>query len=125
MMHPLYATGADSPVSAVSAECVNRAPFNADAPSLPQVVTKEAFDANVPVALVAARPDFPDALAAGGLAVTRGGPMLPTLINEVPASLLEALAGFGSKRAVMVDGPGEDSDGVKARLIESAGLQNK
>lgn len=90
-----------------------------------QLIAEDAFGANVPVAYVAAGNNFPDALAAAGVAGTRGGPVLLTLSNEVPASLLKAFEGLEPKRAVVVGGPSVVSDAVKAQLAEHAGLRNK
>lgn len=90
-----------------------------------QFVAEDAFGANVPVVYVAAGRDFPDALAAAGVAGTRGGPVLLTLQNEAPASLLKAFEGLGPKHAVVVGGPAVVSDAVKAQLAKHAGLRNK
>jgi subtilisin family serine protease/putative cell wall-binding protein len=59
---------------------------------------------SAPVAVVASGQDFPDALAASGLAGTLGAPVLLARADGLPTGLLAELTRLGTRRVVLIGG---------------------
>jgi putative cell wall-binding protein len=73
-------------------------------------------------ALVVSGENYPDALAAGGLAAAAGMPILPVLPTTVPSQIEAALKQLGIKHCIIVGGTGAVGAAVEQRL-EAAGYR--
>jgi len=79
-------------------------------------VSASRFAAGVPVAYVVTGLKFPDALAAGVAAGVRGGPVLLTETDRLPAPTATELQRLRAGRIVVVGGAGSVSDAVLRQL---------
>ncbi|HYD11117.1 MAG TPA: cell wall-binding repeat-containing protein, partial [Acidimicrobiales bacterium] len=79
-------------------------------------VAHATFQPGVPVVYVATGLSFVDALPAGAAAAQRGGPVLLTARNSLPASTAEELGRLRPGEIVVVGGPGAVSDAVVQQL---------
>ncbi len=67
-------------------------------------ISAASFSPGVSIAFVAAGTNFPDALAAGGVAGTLGAPILLTRSTSLPASIRNELLRLAPERVVIVGG---------------------
>ncbi len=72
--------------------------------------------ASATTAVVASGADFPDALAASGLAGVFEGPVLLTKATSVPAGLIREIVRLGVDKIYVIGGPAAVSDGVYKQL---------
>lgn len=79
-------------------------------------ISKDAFPDRAPVVYVANGLTFPDALAAGPVAVKRGGPLLLVGPTEIPDSVRAELTRLKPERIVIVGGTGVVSGAVATQL---------
>ena len=75
----------------------------------------------VPVVYIATGESFPDSLSAASAAATQGGPLLLTLPNRVPDSVLKELQRLKPQRIVIVGGTAAVSSAVFDRLKKLVG----
>lgn len=81
-------------------------------------VSRSSFGPGVPAVYVATGSSYPDALAGGPAAARRGGPMLLTLSNELPASTADELARLRPATIVILGGTSAVSTAVANRLAD-------
>ena len=86
-------------------------------------ISRDAFSPGVPVAYIATGTNFPDALAGVAAAGSRGGPVLLTKPNELPAETAAELDRLDPARIVVLGGTSVISDTVawSLRGLTSAG----
>jgi len=81
-------------------------------------ISEGAFGPGVPVAYLASGASWADALSAAPAAAHRGGPLLLTSANEVPAPVLSELARLQPAEVVIAGGPSVVSNAVFDTLVE-------
>lgn len=79
-------------------------------------ISRSKFNPGVPVVYIATGKNFPDALAAGPVAVLDRGPILLVEPGTLPVETAGELSRLKPKRIVVVGGPGVVSDFVMGRL---------
>lgn len=86
-------------------------------------VSRTSFPQGAPVAFVATGHDFPDALAAAPVAALRGGPLLLTARDALPAATSEELDRLRPAQIVILGGPAVVGDAVEQALAGRARVQ--
>lgn len=84
------------------------------------VTARHGWDASSQVVLASAA-DYPDALAAGVLAVRRDAPILLTLPDRLPAAVGDEIERLGADRVVIVGGRAAVSEDVARAVAATAG----
>lgn len=83
-------------------------------------IARSSFPTTAPVVYVTTGGNFPDALAAGGAAAVKGGPLLLVDSGYVPTSTLGELKRLAPSSIVLVGGPAAVSTAVEAALATLA-----
>ncbi len=86
------------------------------------IVSSQVFDSSETV-IVATGMDFPDALAASGLAGVRNAPILLTRPESLPAVVPPEIERLGARHAIIVGGTGAVSSIVERALRDTLGLE--
>jgi len=85
-------------------------------------VSRSSFPATAPEVVVASGADFPDALAAGQVATSRGGPLLLVRPDgALPSAVVAELQRLAPARITVLGGAASVSEGVLAQLRQHAG----
>jgi putative cell wall-binding protein len=114
---PLQAEEPTAPIQLVEA---SRSRYSgADRYEVAMSISQE-WPAGVPVVYLAKGSDYPDALSAGPAAVRGGGPLLLTLSDRLPGSVLTELQRLAPKRVVIVGGLNSVSSAVEADVRANA-----
>lgn len=79
-------------------------------------LSRSAFGSNVPAVYIATGTNFPDALAAGPAAASRGGPVLLVARDVIPGPTAAELDRLRPSRIVLLGGESAVSASVEARL---------
>src|SRR6185436_7425872 len=75
-------------------------------------ISKQTFPGTAPVVYLAAGGNYPDALSAAPAAVHRGGPLLLTLGDQLPAGVADELRRLRPSEVVIVGGANSVSEPV-------------
>lgn len=87
-------------------------------------LSRSAFGSNVPAVYIATGANFPDALAAGPAAASRGGPVLLVARSVIPGPTAAELDRLRPSRIVLLGGEGAISTSVEAELRSYATTGN-
>ena len=79
-------------------------------------VAHQEFPATAPTVYVASGLNYPDALSAGPAAVERGGPVLLTDPDQLPAAVAAEIHSLAPSTIVVMGGPGSVSTAVESQL---------
>ena len=89
-------------------------------------VSRSSFPGTAPEVVVASGADFPDALAAGQVASSRGGPLLLVRPDgALPTAVVAELERLEPRRITVLGGPASVSDAVLAQLARHAGAVDR
>ncbi len=85
-------------------------------------VSQHGFPDGAPIAFIANAEGFADALAAGPVAGARGGPILLTPADALPAIVTDELVRLAPAEVVILGGPGAVSDAVELEIETLLGI---
>ncbi len=86
--------------------------------------SQQAFPAGAPCVVIATGANWPDALGGGALAAAKGGPILLTSADTLPASVLAEIERLNATEVFILGGTGAVGPGVEAALVALLGDAN-